>query len=113
MTATDIPISCDLTAIPAERRAAHEAAAPVLLRGALAFSELPGGYAFRFPAEQLLEVAEFVDCERRCCPFFTFQLDVPPGHTPLELRITGPEGVKEMFAAELWPAAPAAPVAEA
>jgi hypothetical protein len=62
---------------------------------------LPGGYALRFAAEQYDEVTEFIGNERLCCPFFTFVLEVGPGHTPLWLKITGDEDVKAFLQAML------------
>ena len=56
--------------------------------------ELPEGYAFRLPPDNLSAVAEWVAFERKCCPFFTFVLEQSSDVGPLWLRITGPKGVK-------------------
>lgn len=39
---------------------------------------LSDGYAFRFKAasQMILEAAEFIACERLCCPFFNFELAI-------------------------------------
>ena len=65
--------------------------------------EMPDGYALAFPggAVWLTQLAEFIAFERRCCPFFTFELRCEPQQGPLWLTVRGPEGTKEMFQAEL------------
>src|SRR4051794_38311838 len=98
----DIPIACDLTALDPAVRATHMEAAIQLLRGdAAEVTELADGYAFRYSADQYERVVRFIANERRCCPFFTFVLEVTPGHGPLWLRITGGEGVKDFIQCEL------------
>ena len=100
MTTNELPIACDLRAIPAGDRADHIGRAEQLLtRLAEEIHELPDGYAFRYAAEHYAQVTAFIDNERRCCPFFTFVLEAPPGGAPLSLRITGPEGAKDLLAA--------------
>jgi len=39
--------------------------------------------------------------ERRCCPFMTFEVVVAPSSGPIWLRMTGPEGTREVLRAEL------------
>ena len=101
-TYQEIPIACDLTAIPADERATHSARAEQLLRTSAAeMQELPDGYAFRYAAAQYELVTQFIANERLCCPFFTFTLEVTPAHGPLWLRITGREEVKDFLQSEL------------
>jgi hypothetical protein len=96
-----IPIACDLAALEPDVRATHMEAAVQLLRGdATEITELPEGYAFRYSADQYGRVVDFIANERRCCPFFTFTLEVTPAQGPLWLRITGGEGVKEFIQCE-------------
>ena len=96
-----IPLACDLTAIPAEEREAHERLARRLFFETVpAREELPDGYAFQFQADQYPLVAAFIANERLCCPFFRFTLEVPPAQGALWLRVTGDEGVKEFVDAE-------------
>jgi hypothetical protein len=92
---TDIPIACDLTAIPAELRQQHIEEELRLFQSAQAVQELDNGYAFRFAPEMLLPLARLVENERRCFPFFAFTLELAPDGGPLWLRLTGDEGVKE------------------
>jgi hypothetical protein len=100
-TSYDIPIACDLTALEPAVRATHiEAAAQLLRSDAAEVTELPDGYAFRYQADQYEQVVQFIANERRCCPFFTFVLEVTPGQGPLWLRITGNEAVKGFIQGE-------------
>jgi hypothetical protein len=93
------PLSCDMTAIPAEQRAGHEALVERLWSTAIQETqELPDGYAYRFAAEDYPLLTAFIANERLCCPFFDFVLEVAPVDGPIWLRITGPEGVKDILA---------------
>ena len=99
-----IPLSCDLTAIPADTREEHVVSAPQLFALAQEVHELSNGYAIRFLNEpgRFMAIAKFIESERLCCPFFSFGLDVEPNLGPLWLRLTGGAGVKEIFQAALF-----------
>jgi hypothetical protein len=91
----EIPIACDLTAIVADERAAHERSARQLFFDPIPQrQELADGYAFRFSAADYPLLAGFIANERLCCPFFCFTLEVTPAQGPIWLRITGGDGVK-------------------
>jgi hypothetical protein len=97
----EIPLACDLTAIPAEQRPAHELLARQLFFEAIPErQELSDGYTFQFRADQYPLLAAFIANERLCCPFFSFTLEVTPAQGPLWLRLTGGDGVKEFIHAE-------------
>ena len=108
------PLACVPGAIPATERAAHFALVARLFRARAqerrALADGPAeGYAFRFDAEELPELARFVANERRCCPFLTFALELPAGADVAWLRLTGPVGTRAFLDAELGLAgAPAA-----
>lgn len=96
------PIACDLTAIPAEQRDAHlRRATSLLFQTYEEQRELPDGVAWRFSSSQYEEVAAYVANERRCCPFFTFTLEVSPAGGPVWLRITGDAAIKAYLQSEL------------
>jgi hypothetical protein len=96
------PFACDMTAIPAEQRGAHQALIRRLMTEAVEeIRELPNGLTFRFPVEEYEAVTEFIGRERLCCPFLAFSLEVSPERGPLLLRLTGAQGVKEFIRAEL------------
>lgn len=96
MTDKQIPIVCDLTVFSADTREKLAQEVPDLFRRVQAVHELPDGYAFQFPNEPgtFMALANFVDHERQCCPFFHFTLQVSPGGGPLQLSMTGGEDVK-------------------
>jgi hypothetical protein len=97
----DLPIACDLMALEPDVRTTHmEAATQLLCSAADEIAELADGYAFRYRADQYEQVVQFIANERRCCPFFTFVLEVTPGQGPLWLRITGNEAVKGFIQGE-------------
>lgn len=57
------------------------------------------GYAFTLPGttEALEAVLAFIATERECCPFLRFELDVAPDNGPITLRLSGPDGVKDLI----------------
>lgn len=65
--------------------------------------ELPDAYAFRFPSQSPWpeKAIEFIQEERRCCPFFSFELRFEPDGGPLWLRIGGSPEVKQFLLSEL------------
>jgi hypothetical protein len=94
-----LPIACEpATFTSPELFAAHLAEGRRLLAGALERRELSDGWALSLPNDDecLLSVARWVVDERRCCPFFTFVIEREPDPGALWLRITGPEGAKQV-----------------
>jgi len=108
----DIPIACALSEPELARRTAE--LETLIFAAVEAVAEIADGYAFRFPAAEiwLERLAGFVAAERRCCPFFRFEVVAEPGMGPIWLRLRGAEGVKAFVAAQFLPAvAPARPPA--
>jgi hypothetical protein len=93
----DLPIACDLTAIPLAVREQHITVGLQIFQAAQEVQELADGYAFRFANEPgaFMALANFVENERLCCPFYAFVIEIEAGGGPLWLRLTGGEGVKE------------------
>lgn len=91
-------LACDLTAIPADGREEHVVSASQLFGTAQEVQELPNGYAIRFANEpgKFMDIANFIEHDRLCCPFFNFGVEVESNSGPLWLRLTGGEGVKEL-----------------
>lgn len=92
-------LACDLTAIPSSVREEHVVTAPQLFQTAQEVRELSNGYAFRFLNEsgKFMAIANYIENERLCCPFFNFELEVKPDGGALWLRLTGNQGVKELL----------------
>ena len=93
--AEDVPIACSLTANELVTRGEE---VDDLFTGVEQVRELADGYALRFPGTSTWpqRVLDFIQGERDCCLFFTFELIFIPNQGPIWLHIRGPEGVKEM-----------------
>ena len=101
-TIGSIPLACVPGAIPAAERPAHFALIQSLFgETLLETAPLPDGYGFRFPASALEALTRFVANERKCCPFLTFVMEIPPADGPVWLRLAGPEGTRAFLEAEL------------
>src|SRR5262245_20885819 len=99
---TEAGLACDLTAIASDEREAHSArASRLMFTAAQEHHALPDGYAWRFTADDYDELYQFVGNERRCCPFFSFTLEVTPYSGPIWLRITGDEAVTTLLQSEM------------
>ena len=96
------PLACVADAISASERAAHRALiARLFANGAHDRRDAPRGYEYRLDAAAVDDVARWIANERRCCPFLAFALEIGPDDAPLRLRITGPEGTRDLLDAEL------------
>lgn len=97
---SDTVIACTMSALTTEQRQRRATLADQITMNA-EVNELPNGYAFSFANDEIwMTVAEFVDLERRCCPFFAFALEREMKGT-VTLRLTGPEGTKAFIVTEI------------
>jgi len=96
------PFACNTGIYSTAVRAHKEALNDQFVALAQEYRELPDGYAFRFPADtkSFQTIAEWVDLERACCPFFSFNLEMEREGGPLWLRLRGREGVKPFIKSE-------------
>jgi hypothetical protein len=95
LIAKDAPIACSLTA---DEHVTRREEIDDFFTGIEQAQELTDGYALRFPGTSTWpqRVLDFIQGERSCCLFFTFELVFLPNQGPIWLHIRGPEGVKEM-----------------
>ena len=100
---SEAPIACDMTALNSEQRERHGVLSRQLEQSVAEVEELENGYALRYQASESLwmTVAEYVDLERRCCPFFKFTLEKTPASDSVRLCLTGGEGVKEFLETQI------------
>ncbi|MEX2529283.1 MAG: hypothetical protein WD960_00790, partial [Gemmatimonadota bacterium] len=88
---SDSALACVPSAIGADERPEHFARIKRLfgqsVQGRTAVAD---GYEFTFGPSEFDELARFVSLERKCCPFLTFELEVPAGEARIRLRIHGP-----------------------
>jgi hypothetical protein len=96
------PLACIRDAILAGERPRYAALAAKLRAAARQPQELSNGYAIPLDegAMSVVEAAEWISLERKCCPFLKLAIEVE-GTGRLTLRLTGPDGVKEFLNAEL------------
>src|SRR5712691_13210321 len=96
-------IACNLSALSPDQRAQLGEVQSQLRSMVREVRDLPDGYAFLLSAPEgsLVRVAEFIELERRCCPFFKFELEVQEEGGVAWLRLKGRAGVKQFIAAEL------------
>jgi hypothetical protein len=96
-------IACALSD-PEERRA-REVEVGDLFQTCQAVTELPDGYQLRFAGtdETLTQLSAFLRAERRCCPFFTFELSLAPNLGPISLSLRGSPAIKEFVRDALLP----------
>lgn len=92
--------ACNMKALSRDERAVHQKLSKALLGAVQQQAELGNGYGFRLPAGSLVTAARWVSLERRCCPFFAFEIILAKGDGPLWLRVTGSEGIKAFIRAE-------------
>lgn len=97
-----IPLACNLKAIPAVERPHYNDLMNRLRTAVRERRQIPHGYAFRLDAKAigLREVGEWMSMERLCCPFFSFELSVPAKDEHWVLSLTGPTGVEALIEEE-------------
>jgi hypothetical protein len=99
---SEAPLACDVNALSASQRERHRALGERLANGYTLVLDLG-----RLPADSagapfcVVEVAEWVDLESRCCPFLDFGIDVSEKGRTVRLRLTGGKGVKAFLKTEL------------
>ena len=99
-----LPIACDPNAVPPEQQEyLVKEIVPKLYGAVQEIKELPNGWAWHLPStpEILMLVAEDLNMERLCCPFFNFNMEVDGQTSSLWLSLSGGEGVKPFIVAEL------------
>ena len=110
--AAEDALVCNVAALPAAQRDRHQKLGRMLRSALVEKAELESGYVFvmdlgRLPLDSagapfcVVEVAEWVDLESRCCPFLAFGIDVEPKGKTVRLRLTGGKGVKAFLESEL------------
>ena len=93
---------CNLKAFSVKERVRHLQLTYEIERARVETVELANGFAFRFQdgTVSLAELAEWVSAERKCCPFFDFEIEQQADDGPLWLKLRGKEGAKAFMRAE-------------
>lgn len=94
---------CNLKGFTLAERVHHGLLSHKLAEARLDTKELADGYAFRLQPEivSLADVSDWVANERKCCPFFDFEIALERDGGPLWLKLRGSEGVKRFIRSEL------------
>jgi hypothetical protein len=92
-------LACDFGAMDAEQRERYRALRQLLSADFMEARDLENGYAFRHSSDAgvLVALAEYVSLERLCCLFFDFAIEVGCEGGEVWLRMTGPEGAREIL----------------
>lgn len=93
---------CDFKAMGKAERSRYEELREKLENAVEDRKELENGYAFRLRSGEvsLMEVAEWVEKERKCCPFFDFEIAAEREGGAIWLSLKGAEGVKAFIRME-------------
>jgi hypothetical protein len=93
------PVACQAGALSPEEWERHVELRGQLVAGVTERIELENGYRFVLDRDKLtaVQLAEWVEGERRCCPFIEFEIRQAADGGPLSLTLTGREGVKELL----------------
>jgi hypothetical protein len=93
---------CNSKALRPEERARHKQLTDKLTSMRKEVVETEKGYEFQYsPSDvSLLELADWVVAEGKCCPFFDFHIDLEQEGTLLCLRLTGTDGIKAFIRSE-------------
>lgn len=91
------PIACNLKALTSEQRKQLGQVGEHVISAITASRELSDGYAFHVDPQKasLMDVAQWLELWRRCCPFYDFQIDFHAADAGLWLSVKGRPGVKE------------------
>jgi len=98
----DAGFSCDINALSKVERERYGVLRERLESAIEETKELESGYAFRLRSGtiSLIELAEWVEKEHQCCPFFDFEIAVNRDDRPVWLTLRGEEGVKPFMRME-------------
>lgn len=93
---------CNLNAMNPAERQKHTALGKQLWSAVRERTELPNGYGFRLDTDRIspAQVTKWMAMERKCCPFFDFELELQPEKGPVWMRLTGAPGVKDFIKLE-------------
>ncbi|HEX4808470.1 MAG TPA: hypothetical protein VH325_06050 [Bryobacteraceae bacterium] len=91
------PIACNLKSLTSEQRKQLGEAGKHVISAITTSRELNDGYSFRVdPAKaSLIDVAQWLDLWRRCCPFYEFRIDFHAADASIWLSVEGRPGVKQ------------------
>ena len=99
--AETVPFACNMNAMSKEERQRYGALVLKMRKAQIGKKELANGLELSIDPRRfsLVELAEWITYESKCCPFLTFGVTVDKGN--VRLALTGEKGVKDFLKAEL------------
>jgi len=99
---TESKFVCNISALKPVERAHHKQLTEKLIGSQTKIVEKEKGYEFQFNPSivTIVELADWVVAESKCCPFFDFRIDLEREARLICLRLTGDEGVKQFILSE-------------
>jgi hypothetical protein len=96
-------IACNLNGLTDAERLESRQLREKLERAIVSVDERPAGYALQLEEARLPlpALSRWIELERRCCPFFHFDVEVKPSGAGTWLHLSGADGVKEFIASTL------------
>lgn len=96
------PIACQLKALDAVERARQKELLEIVRGKIRHVVELDDGFEIELPSDpaSFMEIAEWVNLERRCCAFAKFAM-VSNGDESVRVRLSGGPGAREVLLAEM------------
>jgi hypothetical protein len=96
--ATNPPVACCLENFTAEEARRHHELTRKLGENIVSSQRLVNGYTFRLKDSfSLTTLSEWIELERRCCAFFTFEIQVAGANPGIQLTVTGPPQAAELI----------------
>ncbi len=97
------PFACNLKAFQPAERERWRVLLDKVYGAVVERRELADGYIFRMDTGKLplVEAAEWIELERRCCPFFDFELTMHGEDGDVWLSLKGRSGVKQFIEADM------------
>lgn len=87
-------IACDMAALSPGERERHAVLLGRLGKSVAEIKELPDGYGLRLSPDDWLLASDYVELERRCCPFIAFSIRREANAEVIWLELSGPQEVK-------------------
>ena len=96
------PIACQLKALDAAQRARQKELLEIVRGRVRRVVEFDEGFELELPTDPacFMEVAEWVNLERRCCAFAKFAI-LAEGDDRVRVRVSGGPGAKDVLLAEM------------
>lgn len=95
---------CNLSVFTHTKRQQHMIHAHNLFAQVEAIHETNTGYSLKLPDTEtiIIEIATFINDDRRCCPFIHFGMEIKPNSKGIYLLLSGNDTVKTAIKAELF-----------